>query len=120
MFPKASQYLQTMVAGIRIGELGKLSPGPVEVPGVHDHAANGVAVAVDELGGRFCDNISTVVQRPGQSHSSRVVDHKRNLIPVSDLCQEPEIGNIQLGVADSLGIDRPCSLCDGLFELFWL
>jgi len=89
---------KTMVAGIRICELGKLSPGPVEVPGVHDHAANGVAMAVDELGGRFCDNIGSVVQRPGQSHSSRVVNYERNLIPVGNLCQAPEIGTSSLGL----------------------
>ena len=57
----------TMIAGIRLGELRKPSGGlPVEGAAVYDDAAQGGAVSADKFGSRVNHNIRAMLNGPDQ------------------------------------------------------
>ena len=61
-----------------------------------------------EFGERFDDDVGAVLDRTKQDRRRhRVVDHQRNAVPVRDIRQRPDIGDIPGRIADALAIDRP-------------
>ena len=90
---------------------------PVELASIHNHTADGRAMAADELGGRFHDDVSTPLDGPRQKRGSRgIVDHQRHPGLVRDACQAFKIGDVELGIAQGLGIHRSCLLIDCCLE----
>ncbi len=65
--------VQAMVGRIRLGQGRELARhfGPVELAAFHDHAAEGGAVAADELGGGFHNDVGAVLQRAEQVRGRR-------------------------------------------------
>ena len=53
---------------------------PVEIAAINDYAANRIAVAVEELGGRMDDNIGAMLERAAESWRCHgVVDDQQSL-----------------------------------------
>src|ERR1035437_8252191 len=62
---------------------------PVELPPVHDRAADGRPVAADPLRGRVEDDVRSMLDRAAEERCrERVVDDKRHARVVSDLREE--------------------------------
>ena len=103
-----------MIAGVRSGDVRILAAGsPIELAGFDDHAAQGGAVATDELRGGVDDDVGTVFKRPDQVRSAEgVVHHDGQTVLVGDLRDRVQIRNVAVRVAKSLQIDRACVVLD--------
>ena len=99
-----------VVAGVRLGDGGILAGGrPVKLAGVHDDAAQGGAVAADELGGGVDHDVRAVLDGADQiGRAEGVVDHQRQAVLVGDGRQWRRCRECQL-----LGLPR-VSMIDGL------
>ena len=92
-------------------------PGPGEVAGVDEQAADTVAVPAEILGERVHDDVGAVVERPAQvGRGDRVVDDQRDAVPVGDIGQRRDIGDVAQWIADRLAVDRPRVRVDQLLE----
>ena len=104
-----------MVRGVRLGQRGE-SAGtgrPVEPSTLHDHAAERGAVSAEELGRRFDDDVGAVFERPEQVRRGEgVVDDHRQPVAVSDRRNRLEVGQVGIGVAESLEVDEPGAIGD--------
>ena len=96
-----------MVRGIRLGEFLEAARScPVELAGVHDHAANGGAVAAEKLGGRVDDDVGAPLDGPHQGRRWRgVVDNQRQTVLVGDGGELFDVGNVELRIAQRFGVD---------------
>ena len=104
-----------VVAGVRVGDPGVLAAClPVEPAALHDHPADGCAVAADELGGRVDHDVRAVLERPHQIGGGEgVVHHQRDAGPVGDLGHGLDVHQVGIGIAQGLhedglgvGLDR--------------
>ena len=79
---------------------------PVELAAVHDDAAQGGAMAADELGGGVNNDVCAVLQRADQVRGAEgVVDDKRNAVLVGDSGNGVNVGDVGVGVAKRFNID---------------
>ena len=72
--------LHAVIGGIRLGEVGEPPrSGPVEIAAVDDHAADGCAVAADELGGGMQHDVRAPFEWPAEiGRGEGVVYHQRD------------------------------------------
>ena len=104
-----------VIAGIGRGD-GGVFVGclPVEPAGIHDNAAQGGAVAADELGGGVDYHVGAVLNGPDEIGGAEgVVDDQRQAVPVGERCDGVDVGDIAVGVAQGLQIDGPGIGTDG-------
>lgn len=81
---------------------------PVELAGINNDAAEGRAVAADELGSRVNNDISAVLNRTDEVRGTEgVVDYERQTVLVRNLCDSLDIRNIGIRVAESLECKPP-------------
>lgn len=78
---------------------------PVELAGINNDAAEGRAVAADELDSRVNNDISAVLNRTDEVRGTEsVVDYERQTVLVRNLCDSLDIRNIGIRVAESLDV----------------
>ena len=96
-----------MVAGVGISDISELAAGfPVKFAAVHDDAAQGGAVAADELGGRVDHDVCAVLDGADQVRGAEgVVDDQRQAVLVGNGGDGINVGDIAVGVAQGLQID---------------
>jgi len=94
-----------VVAGIRGGEVGETAAGPVEVAAVHDRAADGGAVAAQELGGAMCDDVRAPLEGAAQVWGGEgIVDHDRDGVFLAQRGDLLEGKNGDVGIAQRLAV----------------
>ena len=92
---------------------------PVELAGINNDAAEGRAVAADELGSRVNNDISAVLNRTDEVRGTEsVVDYERQTVLVRNLCDSLDIRNIGIRVAESLDVNRLSIVLDSAFQFF--
>ena len=108
-----------VIAGVRLGESRELAAGlPVELAGIDDDAAQGGAVAADELGGGVNNNVSAVLNGADQVRGAEgVVDDQGQAVLVGNLGNGVNVGNVRVGVAQGLQVDGAGVLLDGVLDL---
>ena len=96
-----------VIAGVGLGDGGVLPRGlPVEFAGVHDDAAQGGAVAAQELGGRVDHDIGAM--RNGTDEIGRaegVVDDQGQTVPVGDGGDGVNVRDVAVGIAQRLQVN---------------
>src|SRR5690606_40985009 len=65
-----------------LGELWKLAIGPIEISSVDDDTTDGCAMTADPLGGRFHNDIRSMLQRTEQitTGSKGIIDDQRQIM----------------------------------------
>lgn len=93
---------------MEIGDGGILARSrPIEFTGIYDHTAEGGTVIAEELGCGADYDIRTVLDRTDKIRSTEgIIYHRRQTVLVSKLSYRINIGNIAVGVAESLNVDR--------------
>ncbi len=93
-----------MVAGIGVRDMGILPAGPpVKAAAVHNDAAQGGAVAADELGGGVDHHVRAVLNGPDQVGGAEgVVNDQGQAVPVSNGRHGVDVGDIAVGIAQGL------------------
>ena len=106
---------EAVVGGIGLGELLEAAGGgPVELAGVDDDAADGGAVAAEELGGRVDDDVGALLDGADQRRrGGGVVDDEGQAVFVGDGGERFNVGDVELGIAEGLGVDGAGLLVDG-------
>ena len=108
---------QAMVAGVRFGELGETSRGPIKITRVHDGAPDGGPMPADELCGRINDDVDPVVERSEKHRAYRVIEDNRQLLLVGYFCDGFEIRDVKFRVPDALQKHSPGPFVDGSSEV---
>ena len=100
-----------VVAGARLGQLREACPRPRGTcPLSTMHAADGGAVAADELGGRVDDDVGAMLDRPAQvGRGEGVVDDQRDAGLVGDLGDGRDVEHVDARVADRLAVEHAWS-----------
>ena len=81
---------------------------PVEGAAIDDHAADGIAVAAQELGQRMDHDVGAVLDRPAQiGRRQRVIDDQRHAGAVRDRGDRLDVRNDAAGIGDRFDEDRP-------------
>ena len=106
-----------MIAGVRLGEFREFAVIPVEFTAVDNHSADRSAVPADIFGGGSGQNIHAVIERPDNANADGIIHHQRNPGIMGNLGQSFEIRDIQLGIADSFGINGAGMSIDGFLKL---
>ncbi len=112
--------VEAVVGRIRLGQGRELARhlGPVEVAAFDDHAAEGGAVAADELGRGFDHDVGAVLQRTEQVRGGEGVVHDhRKVVLVRDGGDGLEVRQVGVRVAEGLEVDELGVLLDGVLEL---
>ncbi|MGY4328888.1 hypothetical protein ACVWWG_003305 [Bradyrhizobium sp. LB7.2] len=110
---------EAVVRGVRLVVTGEAVrvPGPGEVAGIDDGAAERGAVAAQEFGQRMHGDVGAVIERLEQDWGcNRIVHDQRHTVRVSDLCQRLDIADIAGGIADGFGEHGAGVLVDQLFD----
>ena len=96
-----------MIRGIGVDKIRKASGSlPVEFAAVDDDAADGGSVAADELGGRVDDDVGAPLDGPAESgRGGGVVDDQRQTVFMGDAGERFDIDNVELGIAEGLGVN---------------
>ena len=96
-----------MIRGVGLGEILEAArSGPVELARVDDDAADGRAVAAEELGGGVDDDVRTPLDGPHQRRrSAGVVDNQRQPVFMRDGGELFDVGDVELGIAERFGVD---------------
>ena len=98
---------KAMVRGIGLGELLEAAGGgPVELARIDDDAADGGAMATEELGCRIDDDVRSPLDRADQGRGGGgVVDNQRKAVFVGNGGKLLDVGDVELGIAESFGVD---------------
>ena len=106
-----------MVAGAGLGERGELLV-PRELAAIDDDAADGGAVAAQELGGGVEHDIGAVLDGTAQiGRRHGVVDHQRHAGFMRDGRHLLDIEHVHARVGDGLAVERARLRGDGLAEV---
>ena len=110
---------RAVVAGIGRVEHGEaLGVGlPVEVAAIDDDAADRGAVAADVFGGGMHDDGGAVVEGPAQHRCRGVVHDQRDAQLAAGLGHLLDGEDLELGIGQGLGVDRPGLLVGRLGEV---
>ena len=106
--PEKLRRLPSMSAMTCSGRVNcrKSAVRPVEPSGVDDHAADGVAMPGDALGGRMHNDVGAEFDRAQQVRRRHgVVENQRQPVPVRQIGQRTNIGDGGVRVGDRLGED---------------
>ena len=109
-----------VVALVGLGQLGVLvrMGGPVKGAAVHDHTADGGAVAADELGGGLHHDVGAVLDGTDQVGGAEgVVDDQGQAVLVGDGGNAVNVGHFAVGVAQGLDVDGLGVGLNGLFKV---
>ena len=98
---------EAMVGRIGLGELLEAAgSGPVEFAGVDNDAADGGAVAAEKLGGGVDDDVCAPLDGANQRRrSGGVVDDEGQAVFMGDGGELLDVGDVELGIAEGLGVD---------------
>ena len=98
-----------VVGGVRLGQ-AREAVGmrcPVELAGIHNHAAHDGAVSAHELGGRVDHDVGAVLDGTQQvGRGERGVHDERQAVTMGDLGPTLEVKHVGVGVAERLGIEQ--------------
>src|SRR6266511_2322958 len=111
---------EAVVAGRGLREARELAArAPVELSGIHDHPADGGAVAADPLRRRLHDDVRAPLDRAAEvaGGPEGVVDDERDLVLVRELRERLEVGDVVARVADRLDVERLRLRSDRLLPL---
>ena len=87
---------------------------PVEASAVHNRPAECGAVAVHVFCGRVGDDICTPFKRAAVDRCGEgIIDHKRNAMSVSHLCEQLDIKHGERRVGDGLTKHQLCVWTEG-------
>ena len=113
--PNACDIREAVVRRVGLGEvLEAAGSGPVELAGVDDDAADGGAVAAEELGGGVDHDVGAPLDGPHQRRrGAGVVDDQRQAVLVGDGGELLDVGHVELGIAERLGVDGAGLVVDG-------
>ncbi len=91
-----------MEALVGLGQLGEFAGGfPVERAGVHQQAADGDAVAAEELGGGVVEQVCTQLERPHEVRCSEGrIQQQRHLGVMGDLRDHRHVQHVEPGIAE--------------------
>ena len=105
-----------VIAGVGLGHGRELARGrPVEAAAVDEDAADGDAVAAEELGGRMHDDVGAVLERPAQiGRGEGGIEHQRQLVLVRDVGHRLDVEHLEPGIAERLGEHQARLVGDGL------
>ena len=107
-----------MVALAGLEELREAALVPGKAAAIDDHAADGSAVAADELGGRVHHDVGAVLDGAAQiRRRERVVDHQRQVVFVRDGRDGFDVEHVHARVADGLAVERAGARSDGAAEI---
>ena len=97
-----------VVAGAGLGHDGEAAGSrPVELAAVDQDAAQGDAVAADELGRRVHHDVRTEIDRPGQERGGEgAVDHERHADVVGEPGDGGNVQHVDARVADRLAEEQ--------------
>ena len=91
---------------IGIGKFREFSIAPVEGARIDNYPSYRVAMPTDIFCCRQYDNIGTILNRTYESDSGGIINNERNPIFMGDFRYDLEIGNVEFGISDRLGINR--------------
>ena len=98
---------QVAVGGHRLRHQREAAVGPVEPAGLDDDAADGRAVAAEELRRRVHDDVGPELHRPAEvGRRQGGVHDEGHAVAVGDGGQPLEVGDRPRRVADDLGVHR--------------
>ena len=100
---------RTVIRGVRLGQAGEALDvlRPFELAAVDDDAAEGGAVAAQELGDRVHDDVGAVLEGADQiGGRDGVVDDQRDAVLVRDIGDRPDVEDVDARVADGLGEEQ--------------
>ena len=108
-----------VVARVRLSDRRVLAGSlPVELAGVDDNAAEGRAVAADELGSGMDNDVRAVLDRTDEVRGAEgVVDDERQAVLVRDLSDGFDVRNVGVRVAEGLDVDSLGVVLDRALEL---
>ena len=109
-----------VVAGVGGSDVAVLAAGlPVKFAAVHDDAAQRGAVAADELGGRVDDDVRAVLDGTDEVRGAKgVINDQRQAVLVGDGRDGVDVGDVAVGVAQSLEVDSLGVGLDRVLDLF--
>ncbi len=109
-----------MVAGVGFCDARVLAAGlPVELARFHDDAAQGGAVAAQELRCRVHHDVRAVLDGADQVRRTEgVVNDQRQTVLVSDIRNGVDIRDVAVRVAEGFQVDGPGVLPDRVFNSF--
>src|SRR6266568_2783742 len=111
---KSSRVGQTVIRRVWLREfLESARSGPIELTRVNNDSADGGAMASQEFCGGVDYDVRTPLNRSHKSGRRRgVVDHQGQSVLMSNGCQFFNIHDVELGIAERLGVYRPRLLID--------
>src|SRR5690625_3759707 len=108
---------QSVIARIRIGELGEFSARPVEITAIDNNAGNRVTVTADIFGRAVNNDIRSPLDRTMEDRRQhRIVENERNLSFLSNFRDLFDRENIQLRISNRLAVNQLCIRLQSLFE----
>jgi len=112
---------QAVIRRVRFGKIRKAPTGPIKIAAIHNHAADGGAVAAQKLGRAMGHNMRTPLERPAQiRRGKRVIDHHRNIVGLGNGRYFIKGKDRNIRVAQGLAIDNFGVGLNGLFKFFRL
>ena len=104
-----------VVTRVRVGDLREFARGfPVKFAGLDDDAAEGRAVAAEELCGGVDDDVSTVFDGPDEVRGAKgIVDDERDAVRMGQLRERLDVRDVGVRVAEGLDEDRFRIVLDG-------
>ena len=96
----------TVVTGVGLAQAGELAVAPVEVAAVHDHAADGGAMAANVFRSRMHDHVAAPLDRAVQHRrEAGVVDDGRDAGLTGDGGDLGEREDVEAGIAEPLAVE---------------
>ncbi len=103
------------------GDVRVMAFVPRKLAAVDDHAADGSAVAADELGGGVHHDVRAMLDRPAEVGGREgVVNHQRHVGIMGDLGHCFDIEHVHARIADGLGVEEPRLRCNRFAEILRL
>ena len=105
--PKASRVGEAVIRRVGLSELLEAARRrPVELAGIDDDAADGGAVSAEELGRGVDHDVGSPLDGTDKRRrGAGVVDDERQAVFVRDGGELFDVGDVELGIAERLGVD---------------
>ena len=107
-----------MITGVRVCDIGELTALlPVELPAVHNDAAQSGTVSADKFCSGMDHYICAVFDGTDQIRGAEgIVDDQGQAVLMGNFCNSIDIGNIAVGIAQGLQVNRPGVFLNGVFH----
>src|SRR5512139_4085753 len=109
-----------MITWVWFSKFRKFPVAPVELPGIDDHSSDRCSMSTDILCCRVNNDIHTIVNRPNQADTNRIVDNEGNARLMRYPGDSLKVRHIQLGITNGLGKDSPGPIRNGSSKFGWL